>query len=348
MSNISLHPPKLNSRRKLIIKIQNSIYKHVEKKKIPDSVSSIIILAQEKLGDAILLLPFLNGFNKRFPDAIIDLCCTHYNKKVFEGIPFIRNCISYRPFNFRFSKIIRSERYQILYNPKSGPSKTFHHLTNKINAEVKVCLDHKYNNPIYNYSLPNDNSKHIVEKYSELLHYYDDSSIVSNWLPEFFLKFPSNINNRKYIAINISAGNQSRKIPAEKWIKAIASILEINNTNIALFASRKESRDAIKIKSVFKEKIFYPLESPTLYHASGIINDSEMLLSVDTSLIHLAAALGKPVLGLYNNDKLNYTRYSPYNTISENVVSKTGFIRDIDVESIIHSYKLLDLRIRNR
>ena len=111
---------------------------------------------------------------------------------------------------------------------------------------------------------------------------------------------------------------------------------------------KKESRDATKINSVFKEKIFYPLESPTLYHASGIINDSEMLLSVDTSLIHLAAALGKPVLGLYNNDKLNYTRYSPYNTISENVVSKTGFIRDIDVESIIHSYKLLDLRIRNR
>ena len=77
--------------------------------------------------------------------------------------------------------------------------------------------------------------------------------------------------------------------------------MEINNTNIALFASRKESRDAIKIKSVFKEKIFYPLESPTLYHASGIINDSEMLLSVDTSLIHLAGSMNKTSYLLLSN-----------------------------------------------
>ena len=70
-----------------------------------------------------------------------------------------------------------------------------------------------------------------------------------------------------------------------------------------------------------------------------------MLLSIDTSLIHLAAALGKPVLGLYNNDSLNYKRYSPYNTIFETVVSKTGFIRDIDVESIINSYSMLNSKI---
>jgi len=345
MPSSYLKTPNLNLRRKLIIKIQNKLYKHKEQKNIPDSISSIIILAQEKLGDAILLLPFLNAFNKKFPDAIIDLCCTHYNKKVFDGIPFIRNCISYRPFNFHFSKIIRSEHYQILYNPKSGPSKTFHHLTNKINADVKVCLDNEYNNPIYNYSLPNDNSKHIVEKYSELLFYYDKSLPVSNWLPEYFSKFPSNINQKKYLTINISAGHKNRNLPVEKWIKIISHILDNDNINIALFASKKESRDAKKIKSVFHERVFYPLESPTIYHASGIINDSEMLLSIDTSLIHLAAALGKPVLGLYNNDSLNYKRYSPYNTIFETVVSKTGFIRDIDVESIINSYSMLNSKI---
>ena len=95
MPTSKLDIPKLNYRRKFIINLQNKLYKNLEQKNIPDSISSIIIFAQEKLGDAILLLPFLNAFHKRFPDAIIDLCCTYYNKKVFEGIPFIRNCISY-------------------------------------------------------------------------------------------------------------------------------------------------------------------------------------------------------------------------------------------------------------
>ena len=86
MPTSKLDIPKLNYRRKFIINLQNKLYKNLEQKNMPDSISSIIIFAQEKLGDAILLLPFLNALHKRFPDAIIDLCCTYYNKKVFEFV----------------------------------------------------------------------------------------------------------------------------------------------------------------------------------------------------------------------------------------------------------------------
>ncbi len=346
MSDAKPNTPTLNRRRKFIINFQNKLYKNLDQKKIPDSISSIIIFAQEKLGDAILLLPFLNAFHKRFPDAVIDLCCTYYNKKVFEGIPFIRNCLIYRPYNPRFAKMIRSEKYQILYNPKSGPSKTFHQMTNKVNADVKVCLDNEYNNPIYNYYLPNDNTKHIVDKYCELLFYYDPHTSITNWLPDYFYQFPSSIDKKKYLTVNMSAGSQNRRLPVDKWIKIFSHILEDNNIHLALFASKKESKDAKKIKGIFKEKIYYPLESPNLYYASGIINDSEMLISLDTSLIHLASALGKPVLGLYNNDMLNHTRYSPYSTISESVISDTEFIRDIELPSIIDSYSKLIAKIK--
>ena len=99
--------------RRIIVNLLNRLYRRANPKELPDSINSIIIFAQEKLGDAILLLPFLNALHKRFPDAVIDLCCTSYNKKIFDGIPFIRNCISYRPFNLKFAKLIRSEKYQI-------------------------------------------------------------------------------------------------------------------------------------------------------------------------------------------------------------------------------------------
>tara|TARA_B100001250_G_scaffold133181_1_gene113849 strand:+ start:598 stop:1644 length:1047 start_codon:yes stop_codon:yes gene_type:complete len=334
-SNHKLH-------RRFIVGILNKFYKHASPKELPESINSIIILAQEKLGDAILLLPFINAFHKRFPDATIDLCCTSYNKKVFEGIPFIRNCISYRPFNFRFAKLIRSQQYQILYNPKSGPSSTFHHLTNVIHADVKVCLEDIYNNPIYNYHLPNKDDRHITEKYCELLFQYGLKTPVENWLPDYFYNFPSSISEKKYIAINISSGHQTRRLPFEKWKKIISYILDNDHEmHIALFASKKESSDAIKIKNLYKERVHFPLESPNLYYAAGIINNAQMLISIDTSLIHLAAALNKPIIGLYNNDKINYARYSPYNTISDSVISNSRFIRDIESESVIKSYNVL-------
>ena len=94
-----------------------------------------------------------------------------------------------------------------------------------------------------------------------------------------------------------------------------------------------------QIKNIFKERIHYPLESPNLYYASGILNEAEILISVDTSLIHLAAALNKPIIGLYNNDKVAHARYHPYNNISDSVISSTKYIRDIQPESVIKLYK---------
>ena len=334
----SLNDPQHKFHRRIIVGFLNTLYKNLPKKELPESINSIIIIAQEKLGDAILLLPFLKALNDRFPGIAIDLCCTSYNRKIFEGISFIRNCVSYRPYNLRFSKLIRSEQYDVLYNPKSGPSSTFHHITNKVNANVKVCLNDSYNNPIYNVHLPNDNKKHIAEKYCELLNNYGLSSPIENWLPKYFYEFPSTINDGEYVALNMSAGHQSRKYPYEKWKTIISHILQNSNMKVALFCSKKETKDAQKLKTIFKEKIHYPLNSPDLYHASGIINESVLLISLDTSLIHLAAALQKPIIGLYSNDILNYTRYKPYNVLSKNVKSSSEHIRDIDPINVIENF----------
>ena len=62
---------------------------------------------------------------------------------------------------------------------------------------------------------------------------------------------------------------------------------------------------------------------------------SKLLISVDTSLVHLAAALKIPVLGLYSNDKKNFARYSPLSSNAKTVNSKTRFIQDIEINSVI-------------
>ena len=47
--------------RRIIVNLLNRLYRRANPKELPDSINSIIIFAQEKLGDAILLLPFLNA-----------------------------------------------------------------------------------------------------------------------------------------------------------------------------------------------------------------------------------------------------------------------------------------------
>ena len=49
--------------RRIIVNLLNRLYLRANPKELPDSINSIIIFAQEKLGDAILLLPFLNALH---------------------------------------------------------------------------------------------------------------------------------------------------------------------------------------------------------------------------------------------------------------------------------------------
>ena len=54
----SLNDSQHKFHRRMIVGFLNTLYKNLPKKELPESINSIIIIAQEKLGDAILLLPF--------------------------------------------------------------------------------------------------------------------------------------------------------------------------------------------------------------------------------------------------------------------------------------------------
>jgi len=50
----SLNDPQHKFHRRIIVGFLNTLYKNLPKKELPESINSIIIIAQEKLGDAIL------------------------------------------------------------------------------------------------------------------------------------------------------------------------------------------------------------------------------------------------------------------------------------------------------
>ena len=326
----------LKIRRKIGISLQNIFLTKIPLKRPPNSIESIFVLAQEKLGDAILLFPFLKQFHEMFPNTIIDVGCTSYNKAIFQKIPFIRNCISYRPINFNFMRLIRKNKYTIFYNPKSGPSTTFHRIAKIVNADHKICLENNYHNHLYNFHLQNTDKKHIAHKYCELLTHYNPKIQIDNWLPSEFSEKSLVIGFDNYICFNLSAGSAHRKWEISKWKEIAKLILEQDQSlHIAIFCSKKDSLEARKIKSINKKRIHYPLDSSTIFHAARYIEKSKLLISVDTSLVHLAAALKIPVLGLYSNDKKNFARYSPLSSNAKTVNSKTRFIQDIEINSVI-------------
>ncbi len=62
---------------------------------------------------------------------------------------------------------------------------------------------------------------------------------------------------------------------------------------------------------ISRDNVFYYPESRTIYDAIALVAQADGVISVDTAIVHIAAGLNKPLLALYNPDKLNYTDWHP-------------------------------------
>lgn len=333
--------------RKLLVKLYRPWSPGLELKDLPLEPGSLLVQAQEKLGDAILLMPCLNAFHQRFPNARIEVLCSRHNQYLFNALPFVGETLTYRADQKKLKKKLKSRTYDIFYNPKDHPSITAFRLAKLVRAEVKVCLLQPRYHQYYNHALINREKTHIIEKNAELLRQYRVKFPVSNYFPPVPKPISSTPEySQPLIAVNLSAGSRYRAWSADNWRKLISTILENQpDLNIALFAIDKKKEIAKQLKAQFSERIHYPLESPDLLAAADILSHCRVLVSPDTSLIHVAAAMGTAVVGLYSGDTRNQWRYAPYG-VRAMVLSARGLSLDtISADKVLDAYHQLTQEI---
>jgi len=314
---------------------------------LPPNPGTLLVQAQEKLGDAVLLMPFLHGFHQHFPDTKIDILCSRHNQYLFKSLPFIRNTWTYRTNQKSLKESLDKQHYDLFYNPKDHPSITAYRLATLVNAEVKVCLSQPRADRYYNHALVNREGAHIIEKNAELLRPYGVKFPVPNYFPPVSgppLCKEDSVHS--VVAINLSAGGHYRNWPAGHWTTLVETILKYQrDIRIAVFAMDREAKTASLIKEQFQGKIEYPLVSPDLLAAGALLRQCRLFISPDTSLIHVAAAVKTPVIGLYSGDQRNQQRYAPYG-VRARLLAATGLsLESISPETVIEAFKQLNHEI---
>lgn len=105
-----------------------------------------------------------------------------------------------------------------------------------------------------------------------------------------------------YIVVQIRASNPIRMMSQEKWAKLLKRIIA-SGKNIVVVDDQRFAM----IYSQFLEKYKIPKESifnlsklsKSINFATGIISKSEGVVGIDSSFLHMGAALNKPVFGIY-------------------------------------------------
>jgi heptosyltransferase III len=299
---------------------------------------NILILVQEKLGDAILTTPLVKNLKILFPNIEIHLVIFHKASNIFDEDPNVYKVHNYKNDKAGTIRHLKKMNFDVLFNTKDHPSMTFILLSRYLNAAYKVGIDHTFHRNHFHNLLQVDFTAHTIEKNCSLLANLSSSTLnlsLKPYVPQRKLtpeveKFVINIPKGVFVGLNLSAGSPEKEWPPEKWKRLIDSLDE----KFIIFAvgDRLEDKKQLESESV---KVIKSPDTQNINDAAAMVKELKMLITPSTGLLHVASCYDVKVVGLYRHDPSDHLRFSPYMVRYKKVVAEDHRVSHLKVADVV-------------
>lgn len=308
------------------------------KDRFDGSLKRICILAQEKLGDAILLTPLIGQLRYHFPELEIHVVAYSDVQSFFRYDPNIQAVYYGKADYIRYFQTLKKQQFDLLFNTKDHASFTFLYQSRLIPARFRVGIWHEQHSGFFHHLIDVDFNRHMIEKNCALLQFlnvvpgqgacrpYIPPGPVSSEIHECASAIPK----KKCVGINLSAGEKSREWSFEKWQTLISQLPE----PIIIFSMP----DRLEEKEMLENEFGHVVKTPptrSIYDVAELMRPLLLLVTPDTALVHAASSTGTPVVGLYRKDPVHLLRFGPYGIPNRQIVSVSSFVEDIGVDDVL-------------
>ncbi|MBI2110452.1 glycosyltransferase family 9 protein [Candidatus Woesearchaeota archaeon] len=305
---------------------------HLSNRKVPHSFSRILVIELDKIGDIMMTTPVIRALHT-FYQVPLDVMVQPAMQDVLTFNPHVSKILPYgRPeIQQNFSKIVSEikGKYDLAVILHPG-NRLVSNLLREANIAYRVgCTRPGFFDGKGNYlnkkSKPNFNIKHKIQDNLDVIRttlnipvrddYYEiyitkeDENFVKNLLDEFSI-------NKKYIVLHAAPEYLSHCWNDEKFAKVADALIEKYNFDITFSGAKKDFVFNQKIISLMKHKAFNFAGKTNLKQFFALIRKSKLVVSVDTSAMHAAAAFNVPVVALFGEgDPRIWRPYSENNRL---------------------------------
>jgi heptosyltransferase-2 len=165
---------------------------------------------------------------------------------------------------------------------------------NKLNIEKLIFVKLKWN------VMPR---VHIIDRYMETVEpfgVYNDGEGMDYFIPEDAKVSQKDIpasHHAGFISIVIGASFYTKKLPVYKLQELCRKI----DHPIILLGAKEEAKEADDIASVDPIKVYNACGKFSLHESADLVRQSKLVISHDTGLMHIAAALKKQVIAIWGS-----------------------------------------------
>lgn len=273
-------------------------------------INKILLIKLRGIGDVVCSTIVLDNLREEFPNAQIDFLTEKPSSFGLQGLRQLNNVIVFDKKSLtkrlKLAWEIKRAKYDIVFDFFCNPSSA--QITFISGAKYRIGFPLRGRKYAYNFYGPEERSTwhnailHLkvlerlgLETKHNNLHYSLDQKS-----QEFADKyFKDNFKDEDFVVGICPTGSwASKKCDAEKFAEIAETVREKYNAKILILWGKGDETDGEKLFSILREKSFYAPPTSIL-EMSALISKCKFLIANDSGPMHIATALGTPVLSLH-------------------------------------------------
>lgn len=267
--------------------------------RFPEKMNIVILCNAFGIGDAIVMSGLVNALHQHGHN--ITMLCEKRTAFIFEGSPLVANVIVFDKLSDL--KHIPQTSYDLLIdiNDKNHLSPVRFKIIKALDPQISLTLNQKQYK-IYDISIDYlQPKKHTSFRHREVMKYlglsdtrYDYSLTIPADIEASTRHFIQSLGAGKITVINPYSTEQSRDMSAAQMAD-ISAYLEEKTGSAVVYIGTPQQLDKIQSTPGVK------FSSPSFLHAAALIKAADLVISPDTSIVHLCKVYNKKLICLYNN-----------------------------------------------
>ena len=261
-----------------------------------------LIIRFSSIGDIVLTTPVVRCLKKQVPGAIIHYTTKYAFHSIVESNPYIDKIHFYNNDLEALIDELKLENFDYVIDlhhnlrtlkvKRALGKKSFSF--NKLNIRKWIYTNFRWN------VMPD---VHIVDRYLDTLNSFgvkNDGAGLDYFIPDKHKVKETDIpasHHAGYIGIAIGAALNTKKMPVDK-LKTLCSIID---HPIILMGGKEDNRHAEEISIIDPVKIYNACGKFNLNESADLVRRAKLIITNDTGLMHIAAALRKPIVSIWGN-----------------------------------------------
>lgn len=337
------------------VKIARLLWDKKEKVKIikedlieKNGIDSIIIMRDDgKIGDMVVSSFIYREIKKQYPNIKIGVVTRKGATDIIKDNHYVDKIYEYKKDSSYLKNLaneIAKEKYDLLIDTSTILREKQIMFISKCDCKINLGVD-KEGWQLFDISVPEEKNSHITKRFINILEVLGIKEIQSNYdiqisdealvKVEKKIKEEENIlevSGKERVILNPYTASKHRNFNRKNIEKIIEILLKYRENELYLLGHGENKKEILEIKEKIKDKKVHYIELAGIQEVIALIKNCEMIISPDTSIVHIGVGLDKKVIAIYREDVIgnNGVLWGPNSDKAIQIFSKENKDDDIN------------------